>query len=261
MEEQTINIHISDIGCYTMKVLLPLVLILCSITAQSRTISMQTVAWEPFYSNTLLNNGVINEIVDSAFKRSGHTTEVQFVSWRRAMRNVKTGNTDALLGAFYTEKRDKEYRVSDPIFEIDIGLIALKGLGIVQYDSLDDLKKYTIGVGDEWSYGEQFDNADLNKETVISSTQNVKKLLSNRVDLITMAIPVFHYERNLLEHNKDDEIVVLSPLLASQPIYIMIGKSLEDGEQLIKDFNLGLKAIKADGTYNNILKKHGFSDL
>lgn len=242
-----------------MKALLPLVLLLCSFTAHSRTISMETVAWEPFYSDTLLNNGIINEIVDSAFQRSGHTTTIQFFSWRRAMQNVKIGNTDVLLGAYYTEERDQDYRFSRPIFDIDIGLIALKELGIVQYDSLNDLKRYTIGVGDNWSYGEEFDAAThLKKEPVISSTQNVRKLFRNRVDLIAMAIPVFKYEYNQIRRNKKNNVVILRPLLASQPIYIMVGRALPDGEKIIADFNRGLDAIIKDGTYDYLLKKHGF---
>lgn len=241
-----------------MKILALLVLVCISSGLHARQISMETTSWEPFYNNTLLNNGVISEIVHRAFQRSGHESTVRFVVWRRAMKNVRAGDVDVLIGAYYTKERDKYYRFSDPIFDIDIGFIALKPLNLTHYNTLDDLKGYTIGIGDEWSYGEQFDNADLKKETVISSTQNVKKLFRNRVDLIAMAIPVFHYERNMLKHNKNDEIVILSPLIASQPIYIMVGRNLEDGEQLIKDFNLGLKAIKADGTYDHLLKKHGF---
>ncbi|MCG7495710.1 transporter substrate-binding domain-containing protein [Vibrio sp. Of7-15] len=242
-----------------MKALLPLLLIFCSITTYSREITMESVAWEPFYSDTLLNNGIVNEIVDTAFKEAGYTTDIQFFSWRRAMQNVKEGNTDVLLGAYYTEERNKIYRYSKPIFDIDIGLIALEELGIVQYDQLEDLKKYTIGVGDDWSYGEEFDSATyLNKDPVISSTQNVRKLFRNRVDMIAMAIPVFKYEYNQIRRNKKNKVVILKPLLASQPIYIMVGRSLPDGEKIIEDFNRGLDIIKKNGTYDHLLKKHGF---
>ncbi|MCG7495711.1 transporter substrate-binding domain-containing protein [Vibrio sp. Of7-15] len=241
-----------------MKVLVLLILAFISSGLHARQISMETTSWEPFYNDTLLNNGVIVEIVNRAFQRVGHDTAVRFVVWRRAMRNVKAGDVDVLVGAYYTKERDKNYRFSDPIFDIDIGFIALKSLNLTHYRKLDDLKGYSIGIGDDWSYGEEFDKAPLKKETVISSTQNVKKLFRNRVDLIAMAIPVFHYERNMLKHNKNDEIVILSPLITSQPLHIMVGRNLKDGVQIIEDFNRGLKAIKADGTYDHLLKKHGF---
>lgn len=242
-----------------MKVLLPFVFLICSLASHSREITMETVAWEPFYSDTLLNNGIINEIVNTAFQHAGYTTKTQFFSWRRAMQNVKEGKTDVLLGAYYTEERSKIYHYSKPIFDIDVGLIALKELGVTQYSRLEDLKRYTIGVGDDWSYGEKFDSATyLNKDPVISSTQNVRKLFRNRVDMIAMAIPVFKYEYNQIRRNNKNKVVILKPLLASQPIYIMVGRTLSDGEKIIADFNKGLDIIKKNGTYDHLLKKHGF---
>jgi len=46
--------------------------------------------------------------------------------------------------------------------------------------------------------------------------------------------------------------------LASNPLYIMMGRAVPDHKEIMAAFNRGLKEIRADGTFDKIMAKHGF---
>jgi polar amino acid transport system substrate-binding protein len=108
-----------------------------------------------------------------------------------------------------------------------------------------------------YSYDQKFmDSTDFKKEPAESTIQNVQKLLSNRVDLI-LEDPIV--VKSLLTKEAPEllgQIEIVDTALVSNSLRIP-GKVGDDRtDQIIKDFNEGLSAIKADGTYNRILMNY-----
>jgi len=83
-------------------------------------------------------------------------------------------------------------------------------------------------------------------------------LFAKRVDIVAASIPVFKHEARLLTKSKDQETVVLRPLLDSKPLHLMFSKAIPNSLELVKNFNSGMASIRADGTFQKILDKHGF---
>jgi len=225
----------------------------------ARSVSMVTVDWPPFYGAELEEDGVITAIVTEAFRRGGHNASIQFIPWRRALVLVAKTDRDVLMGAYYTKERNKTYLYSDPLYDIEVGLVALKSLNVDHYDTLKELSPYNIGVSPGWAYGDEFDKAIyLHKEEASNQILNVRKLFKQRVDMIAISFEVFRYEALGMSGNKLSQVVFVQPPLMVAPIYLIVSRALNDAESLIQSFNQGLKSMRQDGTYQDILTQYNF---
>lgn len=232
--------------------------VLTAPAAHARQITMCTLNWEPFYGENLPRNGFFTELVREAFERGGHTVNVEFMPWARAMTEVEQGDREVLLGAYYSDERAETYHASGPIYTAEVGLVAHRRAGIESFSSLQDLTGYTIGYGRGFTVTEEFDNADyLDKEPAKDLAQNVKKLYAGRIDMIAGSFANIRYAAQQQEMNLD-ELVFLQPALVENSLHIMISRAAPDGEQLLADFHRGLREIREDGTYERILRDMGY---
>lgn len=237
---------------------LAIVAVLSMPAAHARQITMCTLNWEPFYGAELPRNGFFTELVREAFERGGHTVNVEFMPWARAMLEVEQGDREVLLGAYYSDERAQTYHASDSIYTAEVGLVAHRRVGIESFASLRDLTGYTIGYGRGFTVTEEFDNADyLDKEPAKDLAQNVKKLYAGRIDMIAGSFANIRYAAQQQEVNMD-ELVFLQPALVENSLHIMISRAAPDGEQLLADFHRGLREIREDGTYERILRDMGY---
>ena len=234
-------------------------LVTLSQNAWTQKIRMVSTDWEPFYSSKLENGGVVAELVQAAFLEGSHESSLSWYPWARAMQMVEHGAADVVMGAYYSKERARIFNYSEPFFSVDVGLIALKSLGIDKYKELQALEPYNFGVMRGWVYTRKFDTADfLKKQILVNQTFAVRMLFAKRVDIVAASIQVFKHEASLLMDTKGQDIVVLSPLLDSKPLYLMFSKTIPNSLELVKSFNLGMARIRADDTFQKILDKHGF---
>jgi len=229
-----------------------------STGVQAREITMCTLNWEPYYGSDLPRQGFFTELVRTAFERAGHTVKVEFMPWARAMLEVKQGDREVLLGAYYTEERAKTYRASESIYTDKVGLVARKDLGIDSFDSLRELTDYTIGLGRGYAVSEEFDSADyLDKEPEKSQVLNIRKFYAGRIDMIAGSFASIRY----LAQQQDRDLsrmVFMEPALKENTLHIMVSRAIPDSKELLADFHRGLEEIREDGTYDRILTEMGY---
>jgi len=232
--------------------------VLVSPAAHARQITMCTLNWEPYYGADLPRNGFFTELVRTAFERAGHSVNVEFMPWARALLEVKQGDRDVLLGAYYSDERAETYIASDSIYTDKTGLIAQRSLGITSFDSLRELRGYTIGVGRGFAVSEEFDAADyLDKEFAKDQVLNLRKFERGRIDMIAGSFASLRYLAQQ-EGIDTSNMVALEPALKTNTLHIMISRSIEGGEQLMADFHRGLQEIREDGTFDQILREMGY---
>lgn len=239
-------------------VILVALAVLATPAAHARQITMCTLNWEPFYGEDLPRNGFFTELVREAFERGGHTVNVEFMPWARAMLEVKQGDREVLLGAYYSDERAEAYHASESIYTAEVGLVAHRRVGIESFSTLRELTDYTIGYGRGFTVTEEFDNADyLDKEPAKDLAQNVKKLYAGRIDMIAGSFANIRFAAQKQGMNLD-ELVFLEPALVENSLHIMISRAAPDGEQLLADFHRGLREIREDGEYERILRDMGY---
>lgn len=227
--------------------------------AHARTVKMCTVPWAPFYGPELDGKGFFTALSKAAFDAAGHEAQIEFMPWARAMLEVKQGDRDVLMGAYYSEERAKTYKFSEILYKTKVGLVALDSLGVESFNNLRELSDYTIGYGRGWATTEEFDNADyLDKEAAKNNVLNVRKLYEGRIDMIAMNFDRFN--QIVREEGFDPErAVFLDPPLKTSGLYLMVSEAVDDTDQLVSDFNNGLAQLRDSGRYEAILERYGLN--
>ena len=224
---------------------------------RAETIRTTTTNWAPYYDPSLKGGGVVTRIAKAAFAAAGHEMTVTFLPWKRVMWKTERGDFDAVMGAYYSKERDETFMFSDPFYDVVVGIMGWKDQGITRYDSLKDLKDYSIGYNDGWVYGEAFESADyLEKDSAYDQTRSVRKFFAGRVDMVAMARNIFSHEVSKLPEASLKDVVFLDPPLMVGALHIMFSPKLENAESLRQDFNAGLAQIREDGTYDKIVSEH-----
>jgi polar amino acid transport system substrate-binding protein len=222
----------------------------------AREISIATLEWPPNISSTLPGYGLNSALVKAAFEAAGHTVNIQFMPWTRALKDGLDGRSDVVMGAYYNKDRANKYIYSDLIYHVDVGLIARPGLAKKSYESLQEMVPYKIGITRSYTNSEEFDAARyLRKYIAATPVLNVRKLYRKRIDMAVMSFDTFRYEAEK-EGFCPDRVTFVQPPLERHGLYIMGSKNIQDGQEIINDFNKGLKTIRANGTFDKILKTY-----
>lgn len=222
----------------------------------AREISIATLEWPPNISENLPGYGLNSALVKAAFEAAGHTVNIQFLPWTRALKDVLEGRADVAMGAYYNEQRAKDYIFSELIYHVDVGLIARPGLDKKSYVSLQELVPYNIGVARSYANSEEFDAARyLRKHTAARPVLNIRKLYRGRIDMTVMSFDSFRYEAQR-EGFCPDRVTFVQPPLKRHGLYIMGSRNVPYGKEIINDFNQGLKIIRENGTFNKVMKKY-----
>ena len=228
-----------------------------TVLAEEKQITAVNTQWPPYMGIRLIDKGFLPEVLVEALDQFGYTVTVEFRPWARALDDVKKGEKDILVGAYYTPEREEFLAYSQPIVEAQDALFMKKGRNIT-FQQLTDLKPYKIGVLRSAAHGKEFDAADfLHKEEVTNYGQNIRKLLVDKIDLMAGPRDVINY---IIKRDYPlfvDKIVVVNPPLSTNKVYFGFSKKVAGHQELLKAFTEGFKLIKNDGTFYYLAKKHG----
>jgi len=230
-----------------------------SNAAEVKIIALATDEWAPYYGSSLENDGFTGEIARAAFQRTGYDLKIDYVPWKRALVLGEQGKKyQGVFGLYYTDERNQKFIFSDTFAASNITFFKRKGEDI-SYKTLKDIAPYRVGVIRGYTNTKEFDTATyITKDEAADSVQNIQKLIAKRVDLIIDSSHVILHILNTKFPENVGNIEPVDPPLKTNDIYFMISRVVPEHKQIIEDFNKGLKMIKEDGTYDKILKKHGF---
>lgn len=223
------------------------------------TINLVTLNWPPYYAESLPEQGVITKIVRSTFKKANMNVEITFKPWARALKEAETGIKDGLLGAYKTEERFEKMHYSIPIFNVEEVLFQNSKKPLITFDSLEDLKPYSIGILISASHSEEFDKAEfLNKNPAPNIKSLIQMLLSSRVDLVALSKIVALDYMNKNDPDRVSEILSISPSLSINPLYVTIGRMHPNGEAIIDKINKAYLELEDNGQIKEITSEFGF---
>jgi polar amino acid transport system substrate-binding protein len=220
--------------------------------------------WLPYYGDNLTNFGPLAEIINEAFKRVDYQVQIDFMPWSNLLDKVRKGKYDGGFTASYTLQKKEGYFFSNPIARSSPIVFLKRRDAHVVYNRIEDLHDYRIGVVRDFVYEPGFDNTPGLQRIVANSAEvNIHNLLKGRLDLVIIDQA---HARYLLDRMSPDEsnkleFIDLYPsekeAETRQDLHLIISKESVEAEQIMIDFNHGLKQIKEDETFNKILKKHG----
>ena len=251
-------------GCWALGLCLGVLLWGCavargeSVARPDSVVRMGTLNWPPYIGVSLENRGYVAEVVGEAFRRSGVAFNFSFMPWARVVHMSKSGQLHGYFPEYDSPEVAAHSALSDPFPGGPVGFFKRRDTPIA-FETLEDLKGYTIGVVRGYVNTRAFDGAAfLRKEAVVDDYANVKKLLKRRVDLIVCDKYVGRYilERHFPEAR--GQVEFMDPPLELKALQVCFSKKVPGYRERVRRFNAGLRMMKADGSLDAIRRKHGF---
>lgn len=201
--------------------------------------------------------GVAADLVREAFRRMGHTVQVEILPWPRVLASVKGGSADGFFTTFRVPEREAwaDFSREELVPQVT-SLFVRKGSGFAFSGDLSRLSGRTFGVVAQVSYGARFDRAVASgvlKEVLESADgeANFRQLLAGRVQVAASNRLGARFILRRLGRAEDVE--ELQPPLESVPSYLAFTRQ-RNLAALRDRFDRILRRMKADGTWARILK-------
>lgn len=215
-------------------------------------------SWPPFISADA-QSGISVEVATAAFKTQGYELKMQLAPWARALDNVKNGKTDILVATWFTLERTSYLLYSDEYFKNEVKFIKRAG-DPFEYTDLKSLDGKNIGIVRGYGYGDAFLSArSFTKSETKDLLGNLRKLANKRIDL-TLEDKAVASSIMMIQNGIDrSKYEFTKGALSVNPLHVTSGLKNSKAKEFVNAFNAGLKAIKASGQFEEILKKYGLN--
>ena len=232
-------------------------LVICMLiavnNASAADFKIMTEEFPPFnYTENGKLTGLSTDVMMEIGKRINHPTDFELLPWARAYGLIQKKDGLILFSMTRTEARENLFKWVGPVASNKWVFFAKKGSGIT-VSSLDDAKKvkkigaYKDDAAESFLKAEGFTNLD----SVLKDSQNVPKLMAGRINLWIVGELQGIHKAKVQGANEDLEKVMD---VKDTQLYIAFSKNTSD-EDIVK-WQKALDDMKADGSYDTILKKY-----
>ena len=203
--------------------------------------------------------GLTYTLYSEIFKRLGMDFEIQLVPWARVIKTVQHGRADGIPLLMESEERKAFLVFSAPILENkEVFFYRPSQLGDFQWNDFSQLKDYTIGLINGYTYGDPFLAAlETYKYRVVYSQDiesNFRMLTAGRVDLTLEDKRMAGY--TLAQHPQWKSQVRAAPKAASSYTWHLgISRQSPLAEHL-DEINRIIAAMKKDGSLDRIIEQY-----
>ncbi|MFL1407301.1 substrate-binding periplasmic protein [Marinobacter sp. M1N3S26] len=235
-----------------------LIAILFAIPAtHARTITLSTGEWPPYFDSSLDNHGLLAQIISEAYGNVGISVDYSFLPWSRALSMAHHGNYDGSAAWSCTPSRSDDFHFSQPILPLYYVFFVRKGSQF-HWQEIDDIKGLTIGLTQDYAYGDQLtsavDRGLVNTDMTASDESNFRKLRAGRIDLFPMDPLTGLQMIDQLFSEAEARQLTYHPRPIHQASYHLIfSRQQDNGGELARQFNQGLETLRVSGRLDEIL--------
>ena len=222
-------------------------------------ITVVTEEFPPFnYTNseTGEKTGLSTDIVKALLKEVGVNAEIKILPWARALHIAEVEKNVLIFSLKRKADRENKFKWVGELVKSKVYLIALKESPIAPSKTLDDFKPYITGAVRDGANAQQLVSDGFKRVFLTSDRDSNWTLLkNNRIDLWCTDI----ISANHIAKSRGDAPSLLKPVYPYEPLSqdgLYLAFSLPTDEALVEKFRAGLKRLKDNGTYTNILKRY-----
>jgi polar amino acid transport system substrate-binding protein len=231
--------------------LLTTVSVICTF---AQSIPLGTGEWAPFAGQNLKNLGFVNDVAAKAFALEGITVSFDFKPWARIESETFNGIYAASPGwASTAERKERFFYSKDPIMTDGSILISLAGSSFT-WNSMNDLKKYTIGSNRADYYVSDLRKAGVRVVELDTYTQGITMLLAKRFDALIINGAVGRQLLRSLPASDKSKLIVSAKDYDSTGYYILFSRKYPNVQSLISKFEAGFEKLRKSGEYDKMVK-------
>ncbi|MFC4158657.1 substrate-binding periplasmic protein [Chitinimonas lacunae] len=241
----------------TLLLSLCLALLAHQVPAATVTIRLANGEWPPYMSAKLPHYGAVSRIVSEAFASEGIQVRYEFYPWKRGLELARNGGIDGTLAWVRTDDRERDFWLSDPLFESN-AVLAYRKEKPVDWQKADDLGRYLIGATIGYAYGPLFSRFEQrfprNVERSPSDEVNLSKLMAGRIDAFVTEREVAYYLAT--QHYGPGVLLRFAThpkTLDSNKMYLLLSREVPQGKAFQAAFNRGLARLMAAGRVEQYL--------
>ena len=228
-----------------------------SLTSKAEGFRVFTEKMPPYnYSNEQgIAVGFCSEIVREMFNRTDLkiTNNISLIPWARAYNFLENQDDVMLFSMTRSDVREKKFQWVGPLARRTIWLWKLASRDDIKATNLTDAKKYVVGGVYEFASSKYLQEEGFRVDMVSSIEQNWKKLLLNRIDLVSALELEAAYSMHQLKRTFK-ELEKVSIVDDRYEYYLAI--NINSDKTNAKKLQSALDQMKADGTYDKIRNKY-----
>lgn len=256
MPRAKLVMHGRLLACLIASLLLPGALARPTVQA-TPTIHLASTDYPPYFSPALRNDGVVGAITRAALAKRGYSVQLHYRPWSRLMAEVQAGSFDGVMAVWYSPEREQYLYYSQPLVYTSMGFYTRVDQPLA-VAPLSALKPYTIGTVRGYKNPPAFDAARLKVEAANDDLTNLRKLAAGRLDLVLIDRALAGYLLPQLAPGMAERIHWQGPPIARMPLHLGFYRGNKSGEQLTRQFNLGLAELRHSGELAAILQRYRF---
>lgn len=215
-------------------------------------------AWPPFTDATMVNGGLATDLVSRALVRAGYATQFEQVPWARALQGVGEGRYDVIVNAWFSDDRTQLGQFSAPYLVNRIKLLRRVNGDADFHGDLAALHGQSVAVVRGYAYSAGFDSdGQIEKVPVHNFSMAVRMLAAERVKFTVEDEYVARYYLAKESPQVRNAVQFVDQPLVENTLHILVSLKNPDHDQIVADFNRAIAAMKADGSYNRLLRQYG----
>lgn len=233
-----------------MKPIVLSILLLLAPFTHADVLRIASYAWEPFIDAKRDDGGISISVVRKIFEDQGHTVELVNASWSDSLTLFNNNEIDILPAVWYKKKRGETMLYSTPYAKNRLVFIKPKG-SQYEFDGLSSLHGKTVGTVKGYAYSEGFMRDQKIQRSEKDSLQtNVNGVIAGEIDL---TIDDEIAAKASIGANQLAKIDFTKNALSEVPLFITCKKQSPKCDDLIEEFNVGLKIMKKNGSLQALL--------
>lgn len=200
------------------------------------------------------------DVLEAIFSPLGLTITVDLPPWQRCLRETNLGRYDIALSAAYSEERDKDYILTDYYYTLQPSYVYSsitypEGLPIRTAQDLDYLR--TCGLQGYNYTGFGVDDSKVRKNSR-TFEQVVKMLEANRCDVFLARYEILagFKASEGIDHLTNGLKVVSIPGISGDKFYMLISRSIPDGQELKSIFDQRIQQLRSAGQLDKMIEKY-----
>lgn len=223
-------------------------------TPAGDTVKFAIGEWPPYTSKVDTGSKTLEKIVTEAFRLEGVEVKYDYFPWKRSYIYTVEGTYDATFPWVKSNERNSLFYISsEPLLIEESVFFYVKGKDF-DWTTLDDLKKYKVGVTIGYVQEEILRKRGISAEACPNEYLNFRKLYAGRIDVYWTTRNVGYAAIRKIYGNRGTELFTHHPRSAGVlKHYVFFSKKNSYGRKLRNKFDSGLKELKASGVYDRIL--------